>query len=281
MVINNEPRMKDGKIINQILIDELKVIQMDILSAIDDFCKKNHIRYSMSCGTLLGAVRHKGYIPWDDDIDIYLPREDYKRLIDNFPEVYMGNVKIASLERDSIWERPYAKAYDDRTILQENVLVKGDIGVNIDIFPIDDVPDDDSEWQTYDRWRRFLQKMYLMKYLPIKKERGLIKNGILYLVRILTWFYTRRKWSQKLDRLAQKYNGKGYHRCFECCQGLYLKRPFSKKLFDNLIDIQFEDRCYKAYADYDAYLRNGYGDYMQLPPEEKRVPHHDFIAYWK
>ena len=281
MDINNEPRMKDGKVINQILIDELKVIQMDILSAVDDFCNKNHIRYSMSCGTLLGAVRHKGYIPWDDDIDIYLPREDYKRLIDNFPKLYMGNVKIASLERDFIWERPYAKAYDDRTILQENVLVKGNIGVNIDIFPIDDVPDDDSEWHKYDRWRRFLQKMYWMKYLPIKKERGLIKNGILYLVRILTCFYTRRKWSQILDRLAQKHNGKGYRRCFECCQGLYLKRPFSKSLFDNLIDIQFEDRRYKAYADYDAYLRNGYGDYMQLPPEEKRVPHHDFVAYWK
>lgn len=265
----------------EILFEEIKVLQMDVLSAIDYFCSERGIRYSMSNGTLLGAVRHKGYIPWDDDIDIYVPREDYNRLISEFPMLYKGRYKIVSLERDSLWDKPYAKAYDDKTIMIENIISKANIGVNIDIFPIDEVPDDNNEWIEYDKARRRQQNLFALKFVKISSKRSLAKNIILLLFRLITGFYSTRKWAQKLDVLAQRHDGKGYGRCFECCQGIFQKKPFSKVLFDNIVDFPFEDRHFKAFVDADVYLRNGFGDYMQLPPVEKRVTHHSFKAYWK
>lgn len=269
---------KHGK---EITLEEIKVLQMDVLEALDEFCDANNIRYSMACGTLLGAIRHKGYIPWDDDIDIYVPREDYKRLMAEFPDRYRDRYKIASLERDMLWEKPYAKAYDDRTLLYENSVSKKDIGVNIDIFPIDDVPDSDEEWRKYDNERRRQQGLFILKTVRLNRNRPFRKNIILALFHIGTCLYPTRKWAKKLDILAQKNNGKGYSRCFECCQGIFQKQPFPKKIFNNIINIPFEDRLFKSFSNADLYLRNGFGNYMQLPPEENRITHHDFRAYWR
>ena len=92
-------------------LDQVKSIQLDVLSAIHRFCCENDIRYSLACGTLLGARRHGGYIPWDDDIDIYMLRADYDKLMSTFPAEYLGFCKIVSLERDARWDRAYAKGY--------------------------------------------------------------------------------------------------------------------------------------------------------------------------
>ena len=139
-------------------LEELKQIQLDILSVIDEFCREKGIKYSMGCGTMLGAARHKGYIPWDDDIDIYLLREEYEKLIELYPNEYK-NIKIASIQRDKKWDRAWAKAYDFRTELQD-AGNKYRIGVAIDIYPIDRVPENYEEWQKYDKKRRFYQKIY-------------------------------------------------------------------------------------------------------------------------
>lgn len=101
---------------------ELKELQLEVLSSIHRFCKAKKIKYSLGCGTMLGCARHGGYIPWDDDIDIYLLRKDYNRLLKEFPEVFEGKYKLLSLERDSKWNRAYAKAYDNRTIFHERAL---------------------------------------------------------------------------------------------------------------------------------------------------------------
>ena len=265
---------------NEIFLQELKVVQMDVLSAIDEYCQQHNIRYSMACGTLLGAVRHKGYIPWDDDIDIYIPRDDYKRLLDEFPITYKERYKIASLERDPQWELPYAKAYDANTLLVEDADCKETIGINIDIFPVDDVPNG-PEFQKYNKRRRLEQTLFALKSVRRSKTRSYAKNMIILLVRFVTFFYTKRRWAKRLDKLAQKYNNKGYDSCFECCLGMLQRRPFPKQLFSNFIELSFEGRKYKSFKDYDVYLRNGYGDYMKLPPEEKRVSNHGFKGYWK
>lgn len=265
----------------EIGIEEVKILQMDILSAIDEFCKENSIHYSLACGTLLGAVRHKGYIPWDDDIDIYLPREDYKLLISDFPETYKGFYKIASLERSTGWERPYAKAYDNRTIFLEDAKVNYNIGVNIDVYPVDDVPDDNEEWHRYDKKRRILQTLFILKFVKMDISRTLLKNiGVLF-SHLLTCFCSKRKFAYKLDKYSQMNNSRGFGRCFECCQGMLQKKPFSKILFENLDYIQFEDRMFMAFKDADNYLKNGYGNYMELPPVEKRVSHHAYKAFWR
>lgn len=262
-------------------VEELKAIQLDILQAIDKFCEENGIVYSMACGTMLGAVRHKGYIPWDDDIDIYLLREDYNRLIKLFPDTYLGEYKLISLERDIRWDRPYAKAYDSKTLLKENSYTTVDIGVNIDVYPIDDVPDGERQWRKYDRRRRFFQKMDVVKRIRISSRRGIIKNATLWAMKLPFCFLKRRHTARFLNWYSQKNNNKGYTSVFECVQGLLQKHKFSKDLFSSMVRMPFEDRSFMGFADYDAYLRNAYGDYMQLPPEEEQIPHHCFKAFRK
>lgn len=264
----------------EIELDELKVLQIGVLQAIDEFCEEHGIRYSLACGTLLGAVRHQGYIPWDDDIDIYLPREDYCRLIAEFPDVYKGKYKIASLERDSLWNRPYANAYNDETVFIENARYSERIGVNIDLFPVDDVPIGE-EWEYFNKKRRLELRLFSLKFVCLDRRRSFIKNASLVLFRALTFFYSTRKWAMHIDHMIQQNNKKGHCYCFECCLGLLQKKPFPKKLFDTLVYVPFENRQFKAFADSDSYLKNGFGDYMKLPPKEKQISHHSYKAYWK
>ena len=265
----------------EIGLDELKVIQMDVLQAIDKFCRDNAITYSLACGTMLGAIRHGGYIPWDDDIDIYLLRTDYERLMAIFPETYNDYYSISSLERNAKWDKPYAKAFDIRTVvIGEN---KNDVscGVDIDIFPVDDVPDDEKTWMNYDKKRRKLYTKYCQIFgrAPLKKEPLCILRWVRR--NYLKWFISRRQIAERLDRYSKIWNGRGYSRVFECCQGALQKRPFKKEIFDKIKDYPFENRSFMGFDNYDEYLRNGFGDYMTLPPVEKRVSHHRFKAYWK
>jgi LPS biosynthesis protein len=263
-----------------ITLDELKVIQMDILEVIHAFCKENGIRYSLACGTLLGAIRHKGYIPWDDDIDIYIPREDYKRFVAAYPK-QLHNVRVLSLERDRKWDRAYAQAFDSRTILREVRASEGDKGVYIDIYPIDSVPDNDTEWFAFNRHRRFLVRLSEVKYVTMTKDRSFMKNLVLAVGKLLLIPFSAKTIAKWISRYAQRYNGKGYHRSFECVQGMLQKRPFDTSLLNSYIETDFEDRRFMIMEDFDAYLSNAYGDYMKLPPIEKQVSHHVFEAWWK
>lgn len=272
-----EKQSSTSKIIS---LEELKILQMDVLQAIDEFCTEHNIRYSMACGTLLGAIRHKGYIPWDDDIDIYVPRDDYQKLISIYPDSIRSHYKLASIERNKNWELPYAKVYDDRTIMKENASLKIRIGVNIDIFPVDDVPSG-KEWEKFDKIRRRLIIFYSLMTVRVNRSRTWSKNLVIVFSKIVGLFLPPRFWAKRINILSQRNNGKGYKDMFECCQGLLQKKPFPKSLFNNIIYIPFEDRRFKAFEKSDIYLKNGFGDYMKLPPEEKRVSHHGFHAYWK
>lgn len=265
----------------EIGLEELKVLQMDVLTAIDKFCTENGITYSLAGGTLLGAIRHKGYIPWDDDIDIYMFRDDYNKLISTFPEVYEGRYKIASLERDKKWVRPYANAYDDWTVCEENTNEKETIGVKIDVFPIDSVPDDEEEWMKYDKRRRRLQFALNWMFLKCSKNISFVMNLKIAAYRVLTFPIPKRLFSEYLSKLAQKYNTTDTNYVFSNSQGMFVKKRFLKKVFKEIIDLSFENRTFKGFADYDEYLRNAYGDYMTLPPIEKRISSHSFNAYWK
>lgn len=258
----------------------LKIIQMDVLEVIDRFCIENNIRYSLACGSFLGAIRHKGYIPWDDDIDIYMLREDYERFIHIFP-AELEHIKVASIEREPKWNRAYAQAYDSRTVMCEYANTPIKVGVYIDIYPLDSVPDSDQDWLRYNKFRRTLIRAYEMKYIPIRRDRSLLKNIVLLFGKIILLPFSSRQLAKIISRFAQRYNGKGYNRSFECVQGMLQKRPFKSSLMTEFIRTPFEDRRFTIMKDYDAYLSNGYGNYMQLPPKEKQITHHQFEAYWK
>lgn len=263
----------------EIGLDELKALQLDVLQAIHDFCQANGITYSLACGTALGAVRHHGYIPWDDDIDIYLLRKDYNRLMEIYPAE--GRFQLISMERNKEWDRPYAKAYDSDTVFEERYNCSVQIGVGIDVYPIDKVPDDFEEWKCFDGKRRRWQKYLIMKQILFSKERSLSKNLFILGAKALLLPFSRKTISAYIDKRIKAFNATNSTWVFESAQGMIQKNRFHERVFEQTIPIDFEDRKFMLFKDYDEYLSNGYGDYMKLPPVEKQVAHHAYKAYWK
>jgi len=264
-------------------IDELKKIQLNILLSFHQFCTENNIKYSLAAGTLIGAIRHKGFIPWDDDIDVYLMRNEYNKLISLYPDVYQNNYSLITIEREEKWHRSFGKLYDNRTIEIENTRNRYEgIGIGIDVFPIDEVPDDMSEWERYEKKRRFLRNMMSLKALKYSKSRSLSKNLLIIVGQLLLCPFSFACLAKKMDKHAQLHNGKGYIHVYENCLGVYNSRhPWLKEDIEEVMDANFEGNIVKIMQGYDDYLKTVYGDYMKLPPKEKQVTHHSFKAYWK
>lgn len=266
----------------EIGLEELKLIQLDIMQALHDFCSENNIKYSLGCGTMLGAVRHKGYIPWDDDIDVYFMREDYERLIRLFPDVYKDNYELICLERDKDWDRAYARMFNNKTLLLEEAKEKKRIGIGIDVYAIDYVPDEMKDWQRYNKRRFFYQNVFSLKSMLVNRNRSFLKNTTIVIAHFILLPFRRRSIAIFLNKFAQKNNPYYHTYACECVQGMITgKRRFKASDFDIVIDWPFEDRVFKIMKGYDDYLTNAYGDYMELPPVEKRIAHHAFRAYWK
>ena len=263
-------------------IEEVKRIQLDILSALDDFCRSKGIQYTIIDGTLLGAVRHKGYIPWDDDIDVAMDRKNYDLFIQQFPSLYDGKYKLASLERDNKWDRAYACMYDDRTqlVYQNNSSIA--TGVLIDIFPIDEVPDKEKDWETLKKKIAFYNKLSALKSSSgFHVSHSIVKNVFAAILKVLLNPVSKRQIAEWQDKMARSYNGRGYHYGYESTFGIGAAKRFKLQDLKEMIDYPFEDRVFKGLKNADSVLTDTYGDYMQLPPEDKRITHHSLNAYWK
>ena len=137
----------------EIPLEELKSRQLEILTRIDKFCTEHNIQYSLAFGTLLGAIRHKGYIPWDDDIDIMMLRSDYNRFISLF---YDEQLRVLSIENESRYILPFAKVVDNNSILIEQSTMELPLGIYVDIFPVDNIPDDISLRNDFYRKKKIL-----------------------------------------------------------------------------------------------------------------------------
>lgn len=267
----------------QIDIEELKRLQCDVLQALHNYASANGLKYSLACGTLLGAIRHNGYIPWDDDIDVYMPRDDYDKMVKSFPEVYQGRYKLISFERSRKWCRPYANLYDDRTVCYElKSSNEEQIGVKIDVFPVDHVPDDDNEWLRFNKIRRLLIYLHSAKFVTYRKNNQPLRDKVaLFLLKTVLLPFSPYQVVKVVDSYIRKYNLKGTHRLFESSCGMMQKRPFQREDFSEVELHRFENYEFNIMKGYHDYLTNGFGDYMKLPPVEKRVSHHFFDAYWK
>ena len=270
--------MKEGKID----VDELKRIQVEILTALHWFCAQNGINYSLACGTLIGAVRHKGFIPWDDDIDVCMLRSEYLKLEQAFPQLLDGKYRFCTLNRDMDWGRPWGKIQDTRTVLNEKFKdsVKH-MGIGIDVFPMDDVPEDWNQFLAWNKKRKRLVYCWSIKGMTYSSTRSIMKNLIMFFVKVLLIPFSLRRIAVRIDKYIQEQNNRGLNKIFESCDSLKAKKYIDKSDFESFVELEFEGGYYKAMAGYDDYLRCIYGDYMELPPEENRVSHHTFEAYWK
>ena len=264
----------------EISIDELKKIQLDILKKVDDFNKKNKINYSLYFGSLLGAVRHQGYIPWDDDIDLMMPRRDYEKFIKNF-ELCQSKYKIKNSDNDNNFYSQYTKIFDPKTRLIENANVNYNIGVNIDLFPIDGLPKNSVTRIIFLSTLKLLHSILIIKSIKLRVgERTSLKFLILLLLKGLTFWIPRKLTSKTINTLIKKYSfEKSEFVMHTCFSQFKLKDKFHRKIFQKFKVRNFEGLLVSSISNEDLFLTSQYGDYMKLPPINKRVTHHDFKAY--
>lgn len=265
-------------------IDQIKKIDLDLLLKFHDLCEKEGFRYSISGGTLIGAVRHQGFIPWDDDIDVMMPRPDYDRFIKYClnNEIPFG---LKSFETDKNYVDLSAKIFDLNTILVDNATYIDDnpIGVNIDIFPIDGIGN------SYKKAKKAFKSTTFRRNLLIAaqwKKFQRSKTHSWYYEPFRFAFYILSKYINKAKvygKIVNKYKKFDFDKVayVAVVGGSYrLKEILPRNLYDEFINITFEGYEVKTICGYKKYLENLFGDFMQLPPLNKRVSHHTFKAYY-
>lgn len=260
-------------------LDEIKSIQLHILKEVDAICRENNIKYFLTGGTLLGAIRHGGYIPWDDDIDIALLRPEYDKLIEALKKCSDKN-SIHILTSDNnpnhIW--PFAKVIHEDTIVYE---LGVELGVNIDIFPIDSLFDDRKKCERFINRINFIRKFINLKLLENVDRKGLFKRIIITslrkVIKPIPIIYFVKKVEKILSRL--RHNDSKYVAAVVGAWGS--KEIILRESISETIMHKFENGEYPIPVGYDHILSSLYGDYMQLPPIEKRKSHHLYEAYWK
>ena len=258
-------------------IEEAKKIELDILDFIDSFCKEHGINYCINYGTLIGAIRHKGFIPWDDDIDLSMTRENYERFIQLFSEK-QSRYQILSLETDDQYFNNFIKIVDPTTKIIDTRNTKTyDSGVFIDIFPMDTFNDTKVVDICY--------KLESFKLLSFSKHKNIVygDSKLKDLIRTLFWLLLRpvspRFFANQIEKQIQKYRVKdGKYIAFIQSKAKE-KEIFPRDMFDELIETPFEHLVLPAPKHFDAVLKQFYDDYMTVPPKEKQIYSHEFEAY--
>jgi lipopolysaccharide cholinephosphotransferase len=264
----------------EIDFEEFKKIQLNLLEEFTSFCDKNNLRYFLGYGSLIGAIRHHGFIPWDDDIDLMMPRPDYEKFIKEYNKTTNSSNFVYSLNTDSNYIYPFAKLANTKTLLVEDVN-RDQIGINIDIFPIDGLPTNKLLSELHISFVRFFRKITFWKLIRTRKEYGISKNIALRIIQLICKLFPTRLSSFLNNFFSKLYNFENSKYVAHNVWGYGSKEKCRRELFQNYTYVDFEDLKVKTMIGYDEFLRNIYGEYMKLPPQEKRVSVHSFLkVYW-
>ena len=265
-------------------LEEIKKIELKLLIAFADFCEKNNLKYYLAYGTLLGAVRHKGFIPWDDDIDLVMPRADYNRFIELTGYSPISEKYETRLYRDCRYPNiyPFVKVLDMNTIVYEKGKSKKNIsGIWIDVFPLDGFPEKQEDADAlYAKYKKFRNIHDLSVTNTFYIRQSLIKKIIkMFFVPFIKLYGTKRL-CRKIDLIAQTYSFDDHNAVVDFTWADNAKSYILKEELEPSSEVEFEGHMFKAPGQYKAYLSRLYGDYMQLPPESERISH-EFKAFSK
>lgn len=263
----------------QLSLDEIKQIELQILIEFREICSKFELRYYLSGGTLLGAIRHKGFIPWDDDIDLAMPRSDFNKLIE-FSKTYQSKTyKFLFFDQDGNL-LPYAKFVNTKTHIDPKYIT-GDMHEHLwlDIMPMDGLPDNIEELHRIYKKAEFYRKIILLCESKLGVGKTKIKKLLKYVVKPLASLYGKKRAIANLNKLAMRYDYDTSNVVGAITWGLY--GPFEKMLrteVDKAVEVIFENNLFTTFSCWDSYLKGLYKDYMKLPPPDKRI-HHEITAW--
>ncbi len=260
-------------------MNELQKCEFNILQKTINFLNKNNLNYFLVGGSLLGAIRHKGFIPWDDDIDIGMRRDDYEKLIEICREndgYISENLQFIAVDLgNSIY--PYAK------IIDKSIKIKSENGLDdylwLDIFPFEFLPESNLKTVILYKREKFLEKMLYIKNLNSEFLKETSKNRVKYFFKKVIYNLVLKRIenysiAEKMSKIAKKVNEKNKNSKYSGCLvwGYGKKEKILTEDLD-LINMSFEGKEVTVIKGYDNYMRALHGDYMKLPPEEKRVSH--------
>ncbi len=266
-------------------IRDLQLVCLDILKVVDKICRDNNIKYFLDSGTLIGAVRHKGFIPWDDDLDIAMPRNDYNRFLKIAQELLGDNYFLQTYKTDD-YPYPFARVRKNCTYIEESRFKNLNMnkGIYIDIFPLDNLPNNKIKRVLFLNKIKFLYKLGVVAdkrviYSHHSKKKNILKKFIRFFIAI--FFFNKDKIYKILDKNMQKYKDFKSKNFLNISSSMNLYKKYKKgesypchSWIKDIIEIDFEGYRFFSPENYDEYLKEFYGDYMQLPPEEERKPGH-------
>lgn len=260
--------------------DEQQIVNFELLCYFDKICRQNNIKYSLTGGTLLGAIRQGGFIPWDDDADVFLARPEYEKLVAAFPDD--NRFILLNSKKDTTFPYVYSRLIDTKSLitLSPNTLSAGR-GLFLDVCVVDGLPKN--------KLRRLfhIRKMRLFfscrratihsKDSPAYKKRGVFYKLAWNLILIFT---RTQAWNRRINRNISKFpfDKSEYVGNFTSQYGI--KEMLHRSCFDDYIDVPFENHNFMICAGYEEYLKNIYKDYFALPKKDKRKGHHENNCIW-
>ncbi len=259
------------------ILRQLQLTQLDILTDIDKFCAEYNLRYSLYAGTLLGAVRHKGFIPWDDDLDICMPREDYDKFISLWQNESPAGYILQNKESSPNFTPSFTKIRKEHTafVQQGEENANYHLGIFVDIFPIDRMPNG--------KLKRLIFTYRCMKYQLFTREfvppKGSFAEKAVSAVLLAMYPTEKRMEARKklLKKITQQNNNKNCE-CVAIEIMSTIRQPLPADLFGGLVRLNFESGKFFCFKDWDRYLTIKYGNYMTPPPESEREwKHHPVL----
>ena len=257
--------------------DELKKRELSILLEAKKFCENKHLKYYLAGGTLLGAIRHKGFIPWDDDIDICMPRKDYEYFVKNF--FCEKNLEIRSNLLNNL-DAPFAKIVDLNTII-DSKFDESEVNKHlwIDIFPVDGLSENLEEVKKiYDKCN-FYRTILLLADAKLGEGTTTFRKYTKYILKPLAKLYGRKRCVDKIEQIAKSNPYETSKYVGAVTWGLYgIGERMLKSEFEKSVEVEFEGHKFPTFSCWDSYLKGLYGDYMKIPAS-KDVKSHDIQVY--
>ena len=261
-------------------IREIQQMELGIMEYIHEVCQKIGVKYFLAYGSLIGAVRHKGFIPWDDDMDICMLREDYEKLQDYLIAHPDNRYEVMSYKNNLNYVYPFMKVQDNQTyLLEEDVRIDSNMGIYVDIFPVDGY-EDDVEFKN--KMTKLIKKRQLSCYTfkGITNTKSVLNSLLRYVSVIIFYFTNTNKYVAQIEELAKSRKVSDYEQVDYLIYKDMNKPVWRREWLEQVTTGIFEGKEFTIPKNYHEILTSDYGDYMQLPPVEQRVSHHDF-KLWK